>query len=109
MDKKTRMKHKLNYFNIFGLKIEVSTANLENKELAGYYDPVKNEIVISDEYEGKFHTLIHELGHVVWNRLGINQTQVPLDIQEIVVEGFATAFIENFEQIKRANKILEKK
>lgn len=103
------MNTKLNNLNIYGTKVEISLEVLENKELAGFYDPVKNHITISSEYDCRFHTLIHEIGHVIWNRLGLNQTQVPLDIQEIIVEGFATAFVENYDQLKKAHRILSKK
>lgn len=91
--------------NVFGNSIKVIVAEIEDPELAGYYDPVANTVTISKDCQDKFQTYLHEFFHIVWNRIGLNQTQINSDLQEIIVDSFATALLENFKQIKDASKL----
>ena len=44
-----------------------------------------------------FITLIHEIGHAVWDATGLNETSIPHDIQEIIVDNFAKGLVQNLD------------
>lgn len=46
-------------------------------------------------HESKVETLFHELGHALMWRLGMSNTAMPNDIEEIIVEGFANFIMED--------------
>lgn len=95
--------------NIFGRKIKVRMANLDHLGLDGYYDPEKYEIVIGDNCDDLNSSIIHECLHAIWDRLGLNQTDIPLNVQELIVEGFANALVENEKEIESIKKALKKR
>ena len=41
-------------------------------------------------------TLIHELGHCLFSRLGLHNCSIPHDLEEIIVDGFAVMIDELF-------------
>lgn len=41
-------------------------------------------------------TLFHELGHALFYELGLNQTKLGHDVEEIIVEGFSRFIAKNF-------------
>ena len=94
--------------NIFGLQVKVQFKNISNSGFVGWYDDATQEIVISNGLKGfyKKQTFMHEFFHAVWFRSGINQSKIPHEVQEIIVEQFATAFCENYSKFKH---ILEEK
>jgi len=99
---------KLKKFNIFGWSVPVLCMVID-ENLHGFFDSAKKEIVMHKNADEKFHTMMHEFGHAVWFRTGMNQTGIPISMQEIIVENFASAFVENFNEICYNKKTLEKK
>ena len=79
---------------IFGLKFKVKVTALNG--LLGLCDRSTNTIYIeaAQTSEEKWHTLLHEIGHAVFGRVGLVQSISP-EIEEVIVENFATAIIEN--------------
>lgn len=65
---------------------------------AGYYDPIKREIVLCSTLKGEDlgQTLIHEFLHGVSFRTGLIQTKIPMEVFEVIAETSATALVENF-------------
>ena len=85
---------------VFGEKFKVKRKLLAADGLAGYCDREGKEIVIAKELNlpDAFQTLLHEIGHAVFSRIGLMQAINP-EVEEIVVESIATAFSENFDYI----------
>jgi hypothetical protein len=92
MDKGSTMKK----LNVLGNKIAVKISSCENPNHAGEFHPYKNLILIDPKFNNKAHTFFHEYNHVIWDRAGLNQTNIGTNIQEILCETFATAYTENF-------------
>ncbi len=86
---------------IFGqavsLKKEKGLAN--NKGLSGYYCPKDKVIVIDADARGDEFMLIkiHEVFHAMFDRIGLAQTGISRDVQEILAESVATVIVENFD------------
>ena len=80
--------------NIFGVKFKIKLATLDG--YLGMCDRRTNIIWIEKNQtdKEKLHTLIHEVGHAVYGRVGLTQAVSP-EVEEILVESFATALIEN--------------
>lgn len=97
---------KLKPIKVFGRDIPVRIDNIDDINLAAYYDPVKLEIVINTTCEDKFSSYMHEIFHSVWHRIGLSQTSIPMDVQELIVESFSVMLSENFKEIKNAEKYL---
>ena len=79
---------------IFGLKFKVKVAPLHG--VLGLCDRLSNTIYIEANQSDvdKLHTLIHEIGHAVFGRVGLCQGISP-EIEEVIVEALATAIVEN--------------
>ena len=71
------------------IKYEVGVT--EKFGLVGYYDPAVRNIVIDAAVSGDELNLClyHEIGHALFCRLGLNQTSISQDLQEIIVEGYS--------------------
>lgn len=80
--------------NIFGLKFKIKVVPLNG--ILGLCDRITNTIYIeaSQSEKDKLHTLLHEVGHAVFGRVGLVQGISP-ELEEVIVESMATAIIEN--------------
>jgi len=84
--------------------------NLVNETNAvGLFYEVNNEIHLctstNDNPKYKLQVLLHEIGHAIFSRQGINQVPHTLDLQEMVVQNFSTWFVENLDLV---NDLLRK-
>ena len=81
---------------IFGLKFKVKVAPLGG--ILGLCDRATSTIYIEEAQTDtdKMHTLLHEIGHAVFGRVGLVQGISP-ELEEVIVENIATALVENFE------------
>lgn len=81
---------------IFGLKFKVKVTALNG--ILGLCDRSSNTIYIEQDQPEKemWHTLLHELGHAVFGRIGLIQG-VNHEIEEIIVDSLATAILENLD------------
>lgn len=83
---------------IFGQNIKVSyKKNLINNGVAGSYNTSTKEIEIDKSLKGKEfnQVLLHELIHAVFDRLGLINTNVSHELEEIICDNVATAISEN--------------
>lgn len=85
---------------IFGSNIRVKMIRgmIEVHGLRGLYQPALKVISIDSDQpkEDQMQTLLHEVVHVVINRIGIDQAKISEGVEEIICESVATALIENF-------------
>jgi len=85
--------------NIFGRTITIKYIKNLSKEshLMGFYDSDSKTINIDASLKDQDlrTTLSHEIFHAMCDRLGLNQTSLPMDIQEILCEGFSWLLEEN--------------
>lgn len=71
-----------------------------NKVVGTYcYDDGIIEIDSRLDDDQKIHTLLHELGHAVFHRLsaGHLDNNIPYELEEIIVNSFATLYTELFD------------
>ncbi len=86
-------------FIIYGAVVPVvEDDTLKEVECMGAYDPDQKKISVCPDLKSreKLHTCLHEMFHATWDRVGLNQTSIPRDLQEIICETFATVLLENF-------------
>ena len=92
-------------FNVFGLKIKlIFDRGLGNRTgWQGYYCDQKKHIAIDDSLKDfqLNQTIWHEFFHAVFYRVGLPQTKISNEVQEMIVENFATATVENAKMLKR--------
>jgi Zn-dependent peptidase ImmA (M78 family) len=87
---------------IFGVVPEITMVDeivLENGQRAYgifFHEGYKIQISKAQLEETKIKTLIHELNHALFERTGLNQTDIPLNLQEVICETFSTYIFENF-------------
>jgi len=63
----------------------------------GYFQNGEIVVGINKDPSIELQTLIHEMGHALWERLSLNQTDIHPDIQEILCDVYATMMVENFD------------
>lgn len=85
---------------IFGLKFKVKVAPLSG--ILGLCDRLTSTIYIEANQSDtdKMQTLLHEVGHAVFGRVGLVQGISP-ELEEVIVENIATALVENFEIVAK--------
>jgi hypothetical protein len=88
--------------NIFGKTVPILFANIRKDGFDGLFDPFNWTITIDDKNHDKFSTIIHEMVHSIHYRVGITQTKINQDTQEILAETLAIAIKENFETLAQA-------
>jgi len=73
----------------------------------GYTDPDKRVIAISlKAYNSNdyYRIMLHEVMHAIWHECGLDCTKVGLDLEEVIVENFATTINEIFKVAVREPK-----
>lgn len=88
---------KITSLNVLGLKVPVKYKELDNN-YRGLYTFEDKAITIDTNQSPQqmLETIIHELGHAIFDRAGIRQAHISQDAQEIIVENFSTVLLENF-------------
>lgn len=85
---------------IFGLPVKVNRVKnlIADQGKHAFYNPNDFTISVDASEKGEIlhHTLIHEMAHAMSHRIGILQGSIPMDVQEIIAEAFATMIVENF-------------
>lgn len=82
--------------NIFGKIYRFEYLDLEDQNIDGEHKAKLNKIIIDKNLKGKelTHTILHELGHALFHRMGWRQA-IPHEVEEIVVDTFATFLVDN--------------
>lgn len=93
--------------DIFGRTYKVLEKDeviVEGKSVSGSCDVECGIIEINKHhtYPFKLRILAHECGHALWARIGLGETDIPENLEEIIVDTFGTYFVESFcEAIKK--------
>lgn len=58
---------------------------------------IKINTMENRKHEDVVATLLHEIGHCVIYRLGLHNTNLDNNLEEVIVDGIATVLSENFE------------
>ena len=90
-----------NSITVFGADIKITESlNLYYGEIKvdGLFNLLNKEILIEKALpkEEKLQTFIHELGHALLWRVGMGQAGISVEIEELIVENFATMITEMF-------------
>jgi Zn-dependent peptidase ImmA (M78 family) len=83
--------------NILGKRVKYIFEDLMG--LCGQCDPSNdliriNKFLKSDDLKT---TILHEEFHYLFHRHGLNQTSIPLDVQEVIVETFSQFLVDHYE------------
>lgn len=83
---------------ILGKDIRYKRVDLSSVGAVGLYDPKSKTILIDKTLKGdEFkQTMLHEQFHCLWDRLGLNCTEISDDIQEVIVESFSQFVIDHY-------------
>jgi len=91
--------------DIFGQEVQVIFEKNFSKQTgwAGLYCNEAKTITIDKDIKGEelAQVLLHEFFHAVFFRVGLMQAKVSTDAHELIVENFATSFIENYKSFKK--------
>lgn len=88
--------------NIYGkkykVKIKKGLKDDEGNSLSGLCQYDEAIISLDKDLTGDelMQTFLHECGHAVHDRMGIDQTGIPDDVKEILVDSMATFLVERF-------------
>jgi len=84
---------------IFGVKYRIKIVDLSGSEHDAIIDHTSKIVLMDKKLKGeKFcETLVHELGHAMFETTGLNQTSISADLQEVIVENFSKFMIQNFD------------
>jgi hypothetical protein len=87
-------------FNVFGKNIKVKKVkNLcINKQALATYSHTTKSIEVDTTLRGKelIHTYMHELIHATVDRLGLHNTQLSHDLEEVLADNIPEMILENF-------------
>lgn len=81
---------------ILGRLVEYHVGKLENDAVAQYNSDKGTITIDPTKPQDIKHTTLHEEFHVVFDRVGLNQTSIGDDMQEIICEVFASWIVENY-------------
>ena len=87
---------------VYGKKYKIKRMkNMKDEkgnDLLGLHESDKALISIDSELKGEqlIKVFMHELGHAVQDRVGVDQCEISSDLQEIIVESMATFLSETF-------------
>lgn len=84
--------------NVMGEIYTIENQCLKSQHLDGYCNTLEKKIVIDKSLKGtaRMQTEIHELGHAIFCRTALVQTDISLNLQEIICDTFATVMTENY-------------
>ena len=91
---------KIKHLKVFGVTVPVKEEKglLAERGLAAYYHVEKKYIAIDPSIKGEERdaTLLHELFHSMFFRLGFEQVRMSHDAHELLAENFSRILVENF-------------
>ena len=94
------MKLKTKY-DVFGKVYKIKREDL-GPHYHGVCSPDTSTIVIDKNDKNAIlqSTFLHEIGHAIFHRVGLNQT-IPSEVEEIIVENISNWITENFRLVQK--------
>jgi len=97
--------------NVLGRPYKIKTGDYSSEEICGKCDKENKVIYIclvnNKSTLDKLHTFAHELGHAAWEESGLGQTSISGDLEEIIVQQFATVYLSVFKILFRKELLNE--
>jgi len=88
--------------NVLGQKVPIKHCEMQDGYIGLFWpDDNRIEINIDCPKEKLAESIVHEIGHAIIKRSGLDQTQISHDVQEIICDQFAKVITENFRLIKK--------
>jgi len=83
--------------------VVVGDLSFNPEKHAGEFFPLHSIILVDGNLPtvDQEHTLLHEMFHVMCRRVGINQSNISNEMEEVLCENFSTTVLENFKIRKR--------
>lgn len=98
-------------WNVFGKEVDTNFQEFAPDSVErAYYLENSSEVVVDIALD-KFESLqseLHELGHVLLERVSVTQTETSADVQEVIVNSQATWIIENRKKLIEKLQALDK-
>ncbi len=90
-----------NFIDILGTRWKIKKHKVdivyEGRTVEGLCIPCDKDLHIRmRDKDTTTETFFHEAGHGLFDALGLNQTSIHPDLQEIIVEGYSKFLIKNF-------------
>ncbi len=84
--------------NILGMKVKVVYVDLSAENICGKYNYKERKIYIDKKLDKETMqvTLFHEFLHATFYRAGLPNAKISDDAEEIMVDQFSKALVENF-------------
>ena len=104
MKAKTKLKHKNFTFNVYGQDYDVIFQDnvyhpISGQECCGLCDPEVAKIYINNKMDKSLTTctVLHELFHAYSRRMGMENSGMSAELEEILADQFGTLLEENFD------------
>lgn len=84
---------------IYGEKWPMYVTDRINDQYCGYCELDKKRIFIAGNLDKKTYevTVLHEILHALWLRMGYKQSGMPHELEEVMIDQIATCIYENRE------------
>jgi len=84
---------------VFETSDKVEKHGFDPEHVNGVFDPEHNIIVLKSnlKHREKFRIFLHEVGHALLSRLGMHNTTLGHNLEELIVDSYATLLVEAFE------------
>lgn len=76
--------------NLFGKKIAIKRSDLRSELALGKTDGDTIWLCLHCPKRDLKRVFLHELGHCLFFRLGLHNCNIPVQLEEVIVDGFAT-------------------
>jgi hypothetical protein len=94
--------------SVMGRRYDVCVGETSDPDHMGECYVDDGRIIINPGYDRKFHTICHEVGHVMWNEVGFGQLRGIAILEEVFCQIFAAFMEENFDKLAGLKDKLDK-
>ena len=91
---------------IYGEKWPMYKTDRINDQYCGYCELDKKRIFIAGNLDKKTYqiTILHEILHALWLRMGYKQSGLPHELEEVMIDQIATCIFENKDVLFKVKK-----
>lgn len=95
--------------NLFGRKYSIKIQKTEDPDHCGEYCDDTKRITIHPDYPRKSHTLGHEIGHIFWREIGLDQAPGLSKFEEPFCQLMGSLIEDNIVTLYQMHNKLEKR